>query len=91
LLGLFASTDAPACVLPQRLAARPNRCIAELAQPGSEGGLDHLGICRCELVFEREGRVRPGGKSLRINELLELADKLVSKVLRSVWPAQIRG
>ena len=50
-----------------------------VAQP-SERGLDRLGICRRELVFERQGPVRPGGESLRINELLELGDQPVSQV-----------
>jgi hypothetical protein len=53
---------------------RPSCSIAELAQPGSECGLEGLGVCRGELVFEREGPVRPGGESLRVNELLELSD-----------------
>src|SRR5271170_2204831 len=57
--------------------------ISELAQPGSECGLEGSGICRCELVFEREGPVRPGGESLRINELLELRDQLPSQVFGS--------
>ena len=54
--------------------------LAELAQPRSECGFDRLGICRRELVFERKRPVRPGGKSLRVFELLELRDQLVSKV-----------
>jgi hypothetical protein len=51
---------------------------------GSESSLDSLGICRRELVFERQGLVRPGGKRLRINELLQLTDQPVSKIFRSV-------
>src|SRR6516162_5232614 len=66
------------------ITLRPNRCIVELAQPGSESSLDRLGICRCELVFERQGPLRPDGKSLGINELLELSDQLVSQVCGSV-------
>src|SRR6516164_8362367 len=66
------------------ITLRPSRGIAELAQPGSECGLDRLGICRCELVFEREGSLRPGGEGLRINELLELSDQPVSQVCGSV-------
>src|SRR6516162_5585753 len=62
------------------ITLRPNRCIVELAQPGSESSLDRLGICRCELVFERQGPLRPGGESLGINELLELSDQPVSQV-----------
>jgi hypothetical protein len=56
----------------------------DLDQPGSESGLDCLGIRDRELVFEREGPVRPGGESLRVNELLELSDQLVSQVFGSV-------
>src|SRR6516162_9088261 len=51
-----------------------------LAQPGSKRSLDRLGICRCELVFDLQGPVRPNGESLWINELLELSDQLVSQV-----------
>ena len=63
---------------------RSSRAISELAQPRSECGLDRLGICRCELVFEREGPLRPGGESLGINELLQLSDQLVSKIFGSI-------
>ena len=59
---------------------RPSRGIAEVVQPGSKRSLDHLGICRCELVFERKGSLRPGGESLGINELLQLSNQLVSQV-----------
>jgi hypothetical protein len=62
----------------------PSRCIAVLAQPRSESGLDRLGIGRRELVFERKGSVRPSGESLGINELLELSNQLVSQVCGSV-------
>ena len=41
------------------------RCIAELAELGRKGGLDTLGICRREPVFERKDTMRPGGKSSR--------------------------
>jgi hypothetical protein len=66
------------------IAFRPSCGIAELAQPGSERSLDRLGVCRCELVLERQGPVRPGGESLRVNELLELSDQLVSQVCGSI-------
>jgi len=64
------------------ITGRPNH--AELAQPRSERNLDHLGICRCELIFERKGSVRPGGESLRINELLPLSDQPVSQIFGRV-------
>ena len=66
------------------ITLRPSRGIAELAQPGSESGLDRLGICRCELVFEREGPMRPGGESLGIDKMLQLSDQPVSQVFGSV-------
>ena len=66
------------------ITLRPSRGIAELAQPGRECSLDRLGIRRCELVFEPEGAVRPGGESLRIGELLELSDEPVSQLRGSL-------
>ena len=66
------------------ITLRPSCGIAELAQPGSESSLDRLGICRCELVFEREGPLCPGGERLRINELLQLGDQPVSQVFGRV-------
>jgi hypothetical protein len=60
------------------------RRVSEVAQPGSECGFDRLGVGRRELIFEWEGPVRPGGESLRINELLQLIDQLVSQVCGSV-------
>ena len=62
------------------ITLRPNGCISELAQPRSKCSLDHLGVCRCELVFEGQGLMRPRGESLRINEPLQLGDQLVSQV-----------
>src|SRR6516165_1738824 len=62
------------------ITLRLSRSIAELAQPRSECGLNRLGIWCREPVFEREGLMRPGGESLRVNELLELSDQLVSQV-----------
>ena len=63
---------------------RPNHGIAELTQPRGKCSLDRLGIGRCELVFEWEDPVRPGGESLGINELLQLSDQLVSKIFGSI-------
>ena len=40
------------------------RRIAELAQLVRKSGLDALGICRRELVFEGKDTMRPGGKSI---------------------------
>jgi hypothetical protein len=62
------------------ITLRPSRGLFELAYPGSECGLDRLGIWCCELVLEREGPLRPGGESLRINQLLELSDQPVSQI-----------
>jgi hypothetical protein len=39
-----------------------------------------VGIHYRELIFERNGPVRPGGESLGINELLDLSDQPVSQV-----------
>jgi hypothetical protein len=58
--------------------------VPELACPGSECGLNRSGIWCCELVFEWEGPLRPGGESLGINELLQLGDQLVSQVCGSI-------
>src|SRR5438874_11565363 len=58
--------------------------LAELAYSRSECGLDRLGICRREPVFEREGALRPGGESLRVSQLLQLNDQLVSQVFGSL-------
>ena len=66
------------------ITLRPRRGISELTQPSGKCSLDRLGIGRCELVFEREDPLRPGGESLGINELLQLTDQLVAKVFRSV-------
>ena len=61
------------------IALRPSRGVAELAYPGRECGLDRLGICRWELVFERKGPLCPSGERLGVNELLELRDQLASQ------------
>ena len=62
------------------ITLRPSRGLFELAYPGSECGLDRLGIWCCELVLEREGPLRPGGENLRINELLQFSDQPVSQI-----------
>jgi hypothetical protein len=76
-VGLLRLAARAICFLVFPWGDRPG--FLELAQPGRESGFEHLGICRRELVFEREGPVRPGGESLRVNELLELSDQLVSQ------------
>jgi hypothetical protein len=45
----------------------------DLGQPGRESGLDHLGICRRELVFQQKRPLCPGGKSLCANDTSWLA------------------
>ena len=68
----------------RRISLRSNRGFAELVQPDSECGLERLGICRCELVFEWKGPLRPSDESLGINELLQLSDQPVSQIFRGV-------
>ena len=59
----------------------PLQCrIAELAELGRECALDHLGVCRRQLVFEGKDAMCPKGKRIRISYPLKLREQLPPKL-----------